>query len=332
MAKAKTTAVPAAAKAAKNAARLKASTPAAGLANVAGPTTAITAQLGLVCMTSTEEVRFRTITRTRLRSLDPALQVRTLRELYADNTRRLSLAIDFCLRNRIRLYRLTSGLFPQSEEPPGFDIVSEMAGTIAKVGERAAASGIRLVVHPDQFVVLSSEDPRIIENSIVVLRHHARVLDLLQQPRSAWTVMEIHGGKGGRADTLVSVIRDLPDEIRLRLAVENDEYAYSAAEILGVCLRAGVPMVFDAHHHVVHEKLDSYEDPSVAAMTRAAGETWPDPSWQVVHISNGRDSFRDARHADYVDVVPSAFRLVPWIEVEAKQKELAIARLRRIWR
>ena len=31
----------------------------------------MTAALGLVCLTTTDEVRFRTITRTRLRSLDP---------------------------------------------------------------------------------------------------------------------------------------------------------------------------------------------------------------------------------------------------------------------
>jgi UV DNA damage endonuclease len=288
--------------------------------------------LGLVCMTTTEEVRFRTITRTRLRTFPPDVQVTTLRELYADNVRRLSGAIDFCLRSRIRLYRLTSSLFPQSEDGPGHDVLSELSTALAEIGERAAANGIRLVMHPDQFVVLSSDDPRVIANSIGILRHHARVLDLLRQPRSAWAAVEIHGGKGQRPDKLVAVIRELPDEIRTRLALENDEYAYSADEILDVCRRAGVPMVFDAHHHVVHEALQSYEDPSIAAMTALARTTWPDPSWQLVHISNGKESFADARHADYVTKMPSAFRDVPWIEVEAKQKELAIARLRKTWR
>jgi UV DNA damage endonuclease len=285
-------------------------------------------RLGLVCLTSTDEVRFRTITRTRLRSLDQAVQVTTLRELYADNVRRLSGAVDFCIRNQISLYRLTSGLFPQSEDPPGFDLVAELAPAIAALGARASAAGIRLVMHPDQFVVLSSDSRQVIDNSITVLRHHARVLDMLGQPRSTWTAIELHGGKSNRADTLVSVIGDLPAEIASRLVLENDEYAYGALEILSVCARAAVPMVFDAHHHVVHDALTSYEHPSVAEMTARARETWPDRHWQLVHISNGRDGFADARHADYIDAMPSAFREVPWIEVEAKQKELAIARLR----
>lgn len=289
-------------------------------------------ELGLVCITSTDEVRFRTITRTRLRALDPALQIATLRELYADNLRRVSGAIDFCTKRRIRLYRLTSSLFPQSEDPPGFDVLGELAPEIGAVGRRATAAGIRLVMHPDQFVVLSSDERRVIDNSIGILRHHARVLDLLAQPRTSWAALELHGGKGGRAETLVRVIGELPEEIRGRLVLENDESAYSAAEILDVCRRAGLPMVFDAHHHIVHEKLDSYDHPSVAEMTAAARDTWPDPSWQLVHISNGRERFGDAKHADYIREMPSAFRDVPWIEVEAKQKERAIARLRKIWR
>lgn len=285
-----------------------------------------------MCLTTTEEVRFRTITRTRLRSLDRRAQTAKLRELYADNVRRLSGAIDFCLRHRIRLYRLTSGLFPQSEEPPGHALVGELAEALADIGRRATEAGIRLVMHPDQFVVLSSDDANVIANSIAILRHHARVLDLLRQPRSPWAAVQIHGGKGARAETLARAIGELPAEIRSRLALENDEYAYSAEEILDVCRRAGVPMVFDAHHHVVHEGLDSYEHPSIAAMTEAARATWPDPAWQIVHISNGRDAFGDAKHADYITVMPSAFRAVPWMEVEAKQKELAIARLRKGWR
>ena len=292
----------------------------------------MTPNLGLVCQTTTEAVRFRTITRTRLQSLDPPAQIAALRDLYADNLRRLSAAIDFCVKRKILLYRLTSDLFPQSEEGVGADVLAAMSADLGATGQRATASGIRLLMHPDQFVVLSSEKPHVVENSVNILRRHGRLLDLLRQPRSPWAALEIHGGKSGRGAELVDVILRLPDEVRTRLVLENDEYAYSASEILGICRRAGVPMVFDVHHHVVHEKLDSYDDPGIARMVAEARSTWPDPEWQVAHISNGRGSFGDARHADFVDEMPLAYREVPWIEVEAKQKERAIARLRRRWK
>jgi len=207
----------------------------------------------------------------------------------------------------------------------------EFSEALKQTGDRAQALGIRVVIHPDQFVVLSSDRPDVIENSIKILQTQAQIFDLLGLPRSPWAMMEIHGGKGDRAERLVQVIRNLPDAIRCRLALENDEYAYSAEEILAVCQAAKVPMVFDAHHHVIHEKLDTYEHPSVAEMVLAARSTWPVPEWQLVHISNGCDAFADPHHSDFITVMPSAYRDVPWIEIEAKLKEQAIAKLREEW-
>jgi UV DNA damage endonuclease len=287
-------------------------------------------RLGLVCITHSDAVRYKTVTRKRLSQFDAPEQKRMLRELYAANLSRLNAALDFCVRVGLSLYRMTSGLFPFADDEAGSDVLEEFSEEVAAVGERAAERGIRLVLHPDQFVVLSSDSPRTISNSVKILETHARVMDMLGLPRSAWALIEIHGGKGGRSDRLVEQIGLLPEAVRTRIAFENDEYIYSAREILDVCRRAGVPMVFDAHHHVVHEGLDSYDDPSVAEMVEAARETWPEPEWQLVHISNGRESFRDRHHSDLVERMPAAYARVPWIEVEAKHKELAIERLKEI--
>jgi len=288
-------------------------------------------RLGLVCITSSDAVRYRALTRKRLLQLDAEEQRRTLRELYADNLSRLARAVDFCHERGISLYRITSALLPFADDPAGEPLLEEFAGIMRGIGERAAALGVRLVLHPDQFVVLNSESPHVVANSIKIMRTHARVFDLLGQPRSPLATMILHGGKGGRGRELVETVKGLPEEVRSRLAFENDEHVYSASEILEVCRGAGVPMVFDAHHHVVHEKLDSYEHPSVAEMVEAARSTWPVPSWQLVHISNGLDHFNDRRHSDYVTEVPTAFRRDIWIEVEAKHKELAIEKLQKEW-
>lgn len=285
-------------------------------------------RLGLVCITHSDEVRYRALTRKRLLQLDPAAQSDALRALYRDNLARLDRALDFCQSNGLSLYRMTSGLFPFADDPAGEDVLQEFSEEVARTGRRATALGIRLVLHPDQFVVLNSDSPQTVANSIKILETHARVMDMLEQPRTAWALMEIHGGKGGRVERLVEEIGRLPEAVRARIAFENDEYIYSADEILEVCRRAHVPMVFDAHHHVVHERLDSYDHPSVAEMVAAARETWPVPDWQLVHISNGRESFNDRHHSDLVTQLPAAYRGVPWIEVEAKHKELAIRSLR----
>jgi UV DNA damage endonuclease len=287
--------------------------------------------LGLVCITASDKVRFRSLTRKRLLQQTTEEQERLLRELYTDNIQRLQQAIAFCDSEDIRLYRLTSALFPFADEPIGAAVLDEFANIMLEIGTNAQLLGIRLVLHPDQFVVLSSDRPEVIENSIKILTTHARILDMLGLPRSPWALMNIHGGKSDRSQRLIETIRNLPDEIRLRLTLENDEHAYSTSEIIEVCQAAEIPIVFDAHHHVIHEHLDSYEDPSIADMVSQSRSTWQVPEWQLVHISNGSTSFLDPKHSDLITAMPSAYRSVPWIEVEAKQKEVAIALLRETW-
>jgi UV DNA damage endonuclease len=171
----------------------------------------------------------------------------------------------------------------------------------------------------------------VIENSLKILTAQARWFDLMGLPQSQWALLNIHGGKGGRADRLIQVIRELPDPIRLRLTLENDEYTYGAAKILAICQAAGAAMVFDAHHHLVHDHLASYDDPSVAELVAAARQTWQVPEWQLGHISNGKQALHDQQHSDYIWDSPAAYRDLPWIEVEARQKENAIFALQQSW-
>ncbi|UVW29286.1 UV damage endonuclease UvsE [Massilia sp. H6] len=285
-------------------------------------------ELGLVCITSSKDVRYRTVTRKRLLEQSDEGQRRILEDIYRDNIQTFDKALAYCLAEKIGLYRIPSSIFPFADEDIGRAVLAPFATTLGRSGRRALDLGIRLVMHPDQFVVLSSDSEGVVANSIKILQMHAEIMDLLEQPRSPWALLEVHGGKGQRADALVERIALLPDGIRCRLGLENDEYAYGADEIHDICMRSSVPMVFDAHHHIVHAKLSSYEDPSVGAMLRKARATWANPAHQLVHISNGRESFNDRQHSDLISVMPSSYLAAPYIEIEAKLKEEAIRGLR----
>ena len=73
-------------------------------------------ELGIVCITVSDKVRYETTTRKRLLNLEPAEQKRVLQALYIENLERLSGAIDFCQAHSIRLYRLSSNTFPFADD------------------------------------------------------------------------------------------------------------------------------------------------------------------------------------------------------------------------
>lgn len=285
---------------------------------------------GLVCLTVGPELRFRTITLTRYRLLTEAQRLDKLRELYAANLATLHSAAQYCQARNIRLYRVSSSLFPMLDlqnDEVGQQVLHELGEQARAVGAAFAAAGVRVLMHPEQFIVLNSERPEVRLSSLRAITSHAASMDALGLERSHWNLLLLHGGKGGRAAELQALIPDLPDSVRLRLGLENDERAYGPQDLLPVCQATGTPFVFDAHHHVVREKLANQEDPSVRQWVLRARATWQPPAWQVVHLSNGIDGPQDRRHSHLITELPSAYHDVPWIEVEAKGKEEAVMAL-----
>ena len=281
-------------------------------------------QLGLVCLTSptcTTRISYRTLRRA-------SVTQATLTEVYASNVRTLRAAVIYC-RDVLgtTLYRMPSKLLPwlDSDDPAIAGAVeSAYAATLPLL--RRALSGlrdVRITSHPDQFCVLSSERPDVVAASVRMLAAEARVMDALGLPRSPWAGINIHGGKALRLAQLRGVVDTLPQAVRSRLTLENDERAYNIPDLYEV----GVPLVFDPHHETVRRRC-APTSPVLDVHAEVAALTWPDPSMALAHLSNGIDGPHDRRHADLIThVFPSLARFA-WIDVEAKGKERAILDLR----
>jgi UV DNA damage endonuclease len=289
-------------------------------------------ELGLVCISSSAEIRYRMMTRTRYMGLSEPERARVLRDIYGDNLETFEKALHFCQQRDIRLYRMPSSIFPFADTPEGLSILKTFAEKLSKLGDLAQKLSIRIVAHPDQFVVLSSDSQEVIDNSITVLQMHADIFDMIGLSRTPYNAIIIHGGKRGNEKILKRTIDKLPESIRSRLTLENDEISYPANTILSICCETGLSMVFDAHHHLIMEKCKDYTDPSIREAMESARGTWhPNEEWQLVHISNGTTGMHDRRHSDFIDVMPDCFADVGWIEVEARGKEEAIERIRAFW-
>ena len=82
-----------------------------------------------------------------------------------------------------------------SDEPEGRAILESIPAALSAVGRRARQLDIRVVLHPDQFVVLNSENPATVETSKKILEKHALWFDLFGLDQSPWNLMNLHGGK-----------------------------------------------------------------------------------------------------------------------------------------
>ena len=122
---------------------------------------------------------------------------------------------------------------------------------LVAIGERARAADVRLSMHPGQYCVLSTENPRALANSVEELDYHTEVMGMLGLS-GGWhrhgAHINIHGG--ARAPGVEGFRRGfelLSEETQGLLTVENDEVAYGLDDLLP--LAETLPIVLDLHHH-----------------------------------------------------------------------------------
>lgn len=235
----------------------------------------------------------------------------------------------------IRSFRLSSCLLPlwdQNSQMIKDDAI--LVGKLAKLGKLFTNNGIRVTTHPGQFTVLSSDSANVVKNSITELEYHAWVFDVMGLPLSSYAAINIHGGKANRSDSIVNVCRSLPDNIRLRLTLENDEKCYNVSQLLDIHDRCGVPVVFDSHHFTFNTGNMSF-----AQAFDDTRSTWGSIK-PLQHLSNTEPGMENAAfnqrraHSQYIHRIPDmqleALRNDTIdVDVEAKHKNLALLDIRR---
>ena len=289
-------------------------------------------RLGLCCQFASEPIKFRTTTVTAMLRLGQTQRLERLAELCRINADALMAALQFCAVHGIGAFRINSQILPVKTHPMAGYEMGELPGSADLVarfrqcGEFARQHHLRLSFHPDQFVVLNSPNPKTLEHSLAELAYQAEVAEWVGAD-----TLNVHGGgaygdKLGALRTLRQSIERLPEPVRSRLTLENDDKIYTPVDLLPVCADTGVPLVYDVHHHrCLPDGL------SVAEATEQARTTWKtEPLFHLSSPLEGWDGPKPERHHDYIDVADFPREWLGWpltVEVEANAKELAVAKL-----
>ena len=258
-----------------------------------------------------------------------------IRELITDNLSVLDQVASFLARHRILLYRVSSSLIPFASHPVNtIRWWEEYAEPLTRIGSRLRAEGVRISTHPGQYTVLNSPHSSIVRAAVAELVYHARLLDALAADASCKIGVHVGGVYGGSErvamDRFVAMAKELPDLVRRRLIVENDDHLFDADEVLHVGREAGIPVVFDWLHHQANpcrREISDVVADIFATWTAADGRP-------KIHLSSQARGAAVGAHARFVNVrdvlaflevaPPAAFDCM----LEAKEKDRALLRLR----
>lgn len=290
-------------------------------------------RLGLCCIFRDQPIKFGTTTATAIGKMKRPDALAKLSRLCMTNADALLAALRFCSNNGIGCFRVNSQILPLKTHPTcGFEVDDlpegdEIIRRYQQCGQFAQKHKLRTCFHPDQFVVLNSQRPDVVNSSIRELEYQAHVAEWIGAD-----VINIHGGGayGDKQKALADFARNLDRlsaRVRSRLTVENDDKIFTPADLLPICLATGIPLVYDVHHHRCNP-----DGLSIEQATNKALATWNrEPMFHLSSPIEGWDGPKPERHHDYIDVAdfPACWRRMKiTVEVEAKAKELAVLKLK----
>jgi UV DNA damage endonuclease len=247
--------------------------------------------------------------------------------------------MDWNEQNGIKVFRLSSELFPHKSNPKVEDYDFDFAKDLLRqIGEKSKKYNQRLTFHPGQYNVVGTPNKKTFQQTICDLKYHADVLDLMGLDYNS--VMVVHGGgmygdKEKTKDRWCEQFKMLPENVQKRLVLENCEKCFSIKDCIDVTKKINIPIVFDTHHYECYKIMHPEEEFRDASFYISdILDSWkPRNVKPKFHVSE-QGSGRCGHHSDFIEVIPDYLLEIPEkyntnidIMIEAKKKELAIFKL-----
>jgi UV DNA damage endonuclease len=263
-------------------------------------------------------------------------------ELALKNTSDLIRIIKFNSENSIKMYRISSDMFPwmseyEIDELPDIEAILE---NLQEAGRIAKEAGQRLSFHPSHFCVIASLNPEVVTKSVKELRQHAEIMDKMGLERSYKYPINIHinttkPSKEESAERFIEEYNKLPDTVKSRLVLENDDKKsqFTPTDLYTLIYkRIGVPITYDYLHHKCNpDELSEREGLELCI------STWPENIPALTHFSDSRKLFedssvKDVAHSDWIWSKIETYDKVFDIELEVKMKDLALLKYLEKWK
>ena len=227
-----------------------------------------------------------------------------LTEVIAHNLAALERMIDYNRKNGIKLFRISSDLIPFGSSPFNALAWPEIhKEAFDRIGAKIRKAGIRVSLHPGQYTVLNSPTEDVVARASEDLIYHDKILTALGTDQTNKIVLHVGGIYGDKKEALQRFeqnFRRLPEAIRNRLIIENDDRLYNIEEVLGLAHRLQIPVVYDNLHHAINPTPSGGTDPYWIA---EAKKTWKAVDGnQKIHYSQQAPGKRPGAHTDTIDL------------------------------
>ena len=278
----------------------------------------------------------KTITYTRWSGLPASEQRTRLLDLTKQNIETTKRILYYNIAKEIKIYRFSSSIVPLATHPDvKWDYITPFKEDWAEIGKLVKDHRLRVSFHPNAFTLFTSPNQDVTEKAIEDMQYHYRLLEAMGMPDGSLINIHVGGSYGDKKAAISRFyqnIKKLPEPIKERMTLENDDKTYTAEETLQVCEREKIPLLFDYHHHIANPSSEELK-----TLLPRILETWKERGWKPkIHISSPRSEKEIRAHAANVDmefilpfiqlVKSAGIKEIDFI-IEAKNKDIAMLKL-----
>lgn len=278
------------------------------------------------------------VNRSMIRKTFDAKGLSYVSELIILNLKDTLKVLDWNLKNEIYVYRMSSDSFPWMseylfEELPNFKIISKL---LEQIGDKIKSNEMRVSYHPSPFNIIASTRQDVVYKAINELDQHATLMDLMGLDQSTYYPINIHVGttqptREEAAQKFCQSFKLLSESCQKRLTIENDDSPnqYSVKMLYEwIHKPLGIPIVVDSLHYNCNSDNLTWEE-----TLRLGTSTWKEVR-PIVHHSSSKKLNEDSKsiltaHADFLYEKFESFDMLVDIELECKQKDLALFKYRK---
>lgn len=271
---------------------------------------------------------------------DREAAIRKLERIAADNLHNTLRLLRHNRAHDIRMYRFSSKLIPLfgHHELLDWRPIVKLTPALREIGQYVQLHDMRVSFHPDHFTVLSTNREQVLKTSIADIERHVQLLEAMGLDESAKCNIHVggtYGDKEAAGRRFIQQFLTVPEKVRRRITLENDDKTFNTAETLAICEEVRVPMVLDIHHDQVNASANTASELWPRILNTWNSESGSPPLPPKIHASSPKNEKQSRSHADYVNpdrlisFLRSIASMTPAIDVmlEAKMKDGALFQL-----
>lgn len=251
-------------------------------------------------------------------------------EITNKNLNNLEEILKYNIKNNIHFYRMSSKIIPLATHPNiKINLLNIFKEKLEYIGNIIKENNLRVDIHLDEYCVLNSTNPNIVNSTINIIKFYKNMLKTMNI--ESYMILHIGSSAFGIEKSITRFINNfkkLDEESKNMIILENDDKVFKIEDVLKICKTINIPMVLDYHHYKCN-KVEPLEHHIKEIINTWKGKT------PKMHLSSKKNNKEFRSHHDYIDIndfieltniLKTQNKNID-IMIEAKQKDMALFKL-----